>query len=206
MLVPGNLVGATGPTHLTTVNRDQPIYVYFDAAEDLVLQFLTTRDDTTQNQERVGRVRVSLANETDYPHEGVIDFVDNTVDPTTGTIEMRAILQNEDNALFPGLFVRIRAVGRERPDALVVQEQAIGSDLGGKYVLVVDDENVVDQRYVTLGARQDDGTVEVVEGLDGTERYIVNGMLRARPGFPVTPQTEAEVASAEQGASSAEEN
>ncbi len=206
MVDPGNLVGATGPTHLTTVNRDQPIYVYFDAAEDLVLQFLTTRDDTTQNQERVGRVRVSLANETDYPHEGVIDFVDNTVDPTTGTIEMRAILQNEDNALFPGLFVRIRAVGRERPDALVVQEQAIGSDLGGKYVLVVDDENVVDQRYVTLGARQDDGTVEVVEGLDGTERYIVNGMLRARPGFPVTPQTEAEVASAEQGASSAEEN
>ena len=203
---PGNLVGATSPTHLTTVNQDQPIYVYFDAPEDLVLAYLTTRSDTTQNQDRVGRVNVALANETDYPHEGVIDFIDNTVDPTTGTIEMRALLPNEDNALFPGLFVRIRVIGREKPNALVVQEQAIGTDLGGKYVLVVDDQNVIDQRYVTLGARQDDGTIEVVEGLDGTERYIVVGMLRARPGFPVTPQTEAEAATAAQAATSVEEN
>ena len=203
---PGNLVGATGPTHLTTVNQDQPIYVYFEAPEDLVLAYLATRSDTTQNQDRVGRVKVALANETDYPHEGVIDFIDNTVDPTTGTIEMRALMPNESNALFPGLFVRIRVVGRERPNALVVQEQAIGTDLGGKYVLVVGDGDVVDQRYVTLGARQDDGTIEVLEGLDGTERYIVNGMLRARPGFPVTPQTEADVAAAQQAAMPAEEN
>jgi RND family efflux transporter MFP subunit len=203
---PGNLVGATGPTHLTTVNQDQPIYVYFDAPEDLVLAYLTTRSDTTQNQDRVGRVNVALANETDYPHEGVIDFIDNTVDPTTGTIEMRALLPNEDNALFPGLFVRIRVIGREKPNALVVQEQAIGTDLGGKYVLVVDDQDVVDQRYVTLGATQDDGAIEVVEGLDGTERYIINGMLRARPGFPVAPQTEAELAAAQQAATSAGEN
>ena len=202
----GNLVGATGPTLLATVNRMEPIYVYFEAAEDVVLAFLAARRDTLERANQVGRVQVALANETGFPHEGVIDFVDNTVDPTTGTIELRAVLPNSDLALFPGLFVRIRAVGREVPNALVVREQAIGTDLGGKYVLVVDEGNVVDQRYVTLGARQDDGTVEVIGGLDGTERYIVNGLLRARPGFPVTPQTEADVAAAQQAATSAGEN
>jgi RND family efflux transporter MFP subunit len=203
---PGNLVGATGPTHLATVNQMRPIYVYFQAPEDAVLAFLAARRDTLQSQSDVGRVQVSLASETDFPHEGRIDFVDNTVDPATGTIELRALLPNESGALFPGLFVRLRVVGREKPNALVVQEQAIGADLGGKYVFVVGEENVVDQRYVMLGARQDDGTIEVINGLDGTERYIVNGMLRARPGFPVTPQTEAEVAQAQQAAMPAEEN
>jgi RND family efflux transporter MFP subunit len=203
---PGNLVGATGPTHLATVNRLAPIYVYFEAPEDDVLAFLAARTDSTQRTEQVGRVQVALANETDFPHEGVIDFVDNTVDPATGTIELRAVLPNEDGSLFPGLFVRIRVVGREKPNALVVREQAIGTDLGGKYVLVVGEGDVVDQRYVTLGPRQEDGTIEVTDGLDGTERYIVNGMLRARPGFPVTPQSEAEVAAAQQAATSGEEN
>jgi RND family efflux transporter MFP subunit len=203
---PGNLVGATGPTHLATVNALAPIYVYFEAAEDIVLAFLAARSDSTQRQDRVGRVQVALANETDFPHEGAIDFIDNTVDPATGTIELRAVLPNADGALFPGLFVRIRVVGREKPNALVVREQAIGTDLGGKYVLVVGEGDVVDQRYVTLGPRQDDGTIEVTDGLDGMERYIVNGMLRARPGFPVTPQSEADVAAAQQDAAPAEEN
>ena len=203
---PGNLVGATGPTHLATVNALAPIYVYFEAAEDVVLAFLAARGDSTQRPDRVGRVQVALANEADFPHKGAIDFIDNTVNPATGTIELRAVLPNEDGSLFPGLFVRLRVVGREKPNALVVRERAIGTDLGGKYVLVVGDGDVVDQRYVTLGPRQDDGTIEVTDGLDGTERYIVNGMLRARPGFPVTPQTEAEVAAAQQAATSVEEN
>jgi len=203
---PGNLVGATGPTLLATVNRIAPIYVYFQAPEDAVLAFLAARGDTTQVQDRIGRVQVALANETDFPHEGRIDFIDNTVDPATGTIELRAILPNDDAALFPGLFVRLRVVGREKPNALVVREPAIGTDLGGKYVLVVGADSIVDRRYVTLGPRQEDGTIEVTGGLDGTERYIVNGMLRARPGFPVTPQTEAEVAAAQQAAASTEEN
>jgi multidrug efflux pump subunit AcrA (membrane-fusion protein) len=79
---------------------------------------------------------------------------------------------------------------------MLVEERAIGTDLGGKYVLVVGDDNMVEQRYVTLGARQDDGTYVVETGLEGDERYIVNGILRARPGFPVTPQTETEIAAA----------
>ena len=138
---------------------------------------------------------VSLANETGFPHEGHIDFINNTVDPATGTIEIRAVLANPDTVIFPGLFVRIRAWGAVEPNALVVHERAVGTDLAGKYVLVVGDENIVEQKYVTLGPIQDDGMVVVESGLDGSESYIVNGMLRARPGFPVTPQTEAEVAS-----------
>jgi RND family efflux transporter MFP subunit len=193
----GNLVGAGEPTILTTVTRVNPIFAYFEAPERLVLDFLAARRDTTLTDEesaQVGRVLVATAADADYPHEGEIDFVDNTVNPATGTIEMRAVVQNPENLLFPGLFVRLRVLGRIRPNAILVEEPAIGTDLGGKYVLVVGDDDVVEQRYVTLGPRQDDGTYVVESGLEGSERYIVNGMLRARPGFPVAPQTEAEIA------------
>jgi RND family efflux transporter MFP subunit len=192
----GNLVGATGPDLLTTVNRIDSIYVYFSAAELLVLRMLESK-----RKESAGRVSVSLANEADFPHEGIIDFVDNAVDPTTGTIEIRAVLANPDTTLFPGLFVRIRAWGALKPDVIVVEERAVGADMGGKYVFVVGDGNIVEQRYVTLGSIQEDGMVVVEEGLDGSEQYIVNGMLRARPGLPVTPETRAEVTGAAETAS-----
>jgi len=186
----GNLVGAREPTVLTTVNRIDSIYVYFDAAETLVLNLRAERREVESEArgEGTGRAAISLANETGFPHEGVIDFIDNTVDPATGTIEVRAVFANPDVVILPGLFVRVRVFGQPDPDALLVDERAVGTDLGGKYVLVIDEENVVEQQYVTLGAVQDDGMVVIESGLDGTERYIVNGMLRARPGFPVTPQ------------------
>jgi len=193
----GNLVGAGEPTLLTTVTRVDPIYVYFEAPEQAVLNFLAARRDTTLTEEKVsqvGKVFVATAADTDYPHGGEIDFVDNTVDPATGTIQLRAIVQNPDDVLFPGLFVRVRVLGQIAPDAILVDERAIGTDLGGKYVLVIGEDDIVEQRYVTLGPIQDDGTVVIESGLEGTEVYIVNGMLRARPGFPVTPQTEAELA------------
>ena len=204
----GNLVGAGEATLLTTVTRIDPIYVYFDAPEQAVLDFMAAWRDTTLSEEevsQVGRVFVATATDTDYPHEGEIDFVDNTVNPATGTIELRAVVQNPQNILFPGLFVRVRVLGRIAADALLVHERAIGTDLGGKYVLVVGEDNIVEQRYVTLGPIQDDGTVVIEAGLNGSERYIVNGMLRARPGFPVTPQTEAELA-AQQANGGAEGN
>ncbi|UCC83507.1 MAG: efflux RND transporter periplasmic adaptor subunit [Gemmatimonadota bacterium] len=194
----GNLVGAGEPTLLTTVTRIDPIYVYFDVPEQAVLQLAAAQDPTVTEERRAEAVRVLVATaiDTDYPHEGVIDFIDNTVNPATGTIELRAVVENPESALFPGLFVRIRVLGRTSNDALLVEERAIGTDLGGKYVLVVGDDDMVEQRYVTLSARQDDGTYVVEAGLEGDERYIVNGMLRARPGFPVTPQTETEIAAA----------
>jgi RND family efflux transporter MFP subunit len=204
----GNLVGAGEATLLTTVTRIDPIFVYFDVPEQAVLLLSRAMRDTTLTQEqlaRVGEVLVATADDVGYPHHGEIDFIDNTVNPATGTIEIRAVVENTDNVLFPGLFVRIRVLGGLMPDATLVHERAIGTDLGGKYVLLVGENNIVEQRYVVLGPVQDDGTVVIEEGLDGSEGYIVNGMLRARPGFPVTPQTEAEVAAAA-GQAPAEEN
>jgi len=183
----GNLVGYGEPTLLTTVTRIQPIYVYFDAPEAVVLKLL--EEQARRLSDKDPHVLVATAADEGFPHEGTVDFIDNTVDPATGTIEIRAVLQNEDLQLFPGLFVRVRGV-RPEHEALVVAERALGSDLGGKFVLVVGDDDVVEQRYVKVGAVQDDGTVVVEEGLDGSERYIVDGLLRARPGLPVSPEIE----------------
>ena len=193
----GNLVGAGEATLLTTVTRIDPIFVYFDVPERAVLRLTAAQRDTTLTEEqlaRVGQVLVATAEDVGFPHQGKVDFIDNTVNPATGTIEARALVANAENILFPGLFVRLRVLGAIGRDAILVHERAIGTDLGGKYVLLVGDDNVVEQRYVVRGPVQDDGTVVIEEGLDGSESYIVNGMLRARPGFPVTPQTEAEVA------------
>ena len=205
----GNLVGAGEATLLTTVTRIDPIFVYFDVPEQAVLVLARSLRDTTLTEEqlaRVGEVLVGTADEEGFPHQGEIDFIDNTVNPATGTIELRAVIENSGNVLFPGLFVRIRVLGGLQPGAILVHERAIGTDLGGKYVLLIGEGNVVEQRYVVRGPIQDDGTVVIEEGLDGSENYIVNGMLRARPGFPVTPQTEAEVSAAEAGQAEAEEN
>ncbi len=203
----GNLVGSGEPTLLTTVTRIDPIFVYFDVPEQAVLQLAAEQDPavTEERQTQAIPVLVATAVDTAFRHEGEVDFFDNVVNPATGTIEIRAVIDNSDNALFPGLFVRVRVLGRVRP-AILVHERAVGADLGGKYVLVVGEDNVVEQRYVTLGPLQDDGTVVIESGLDGDEDYIVNGMLRARPGFPVTPQTEAEVAATEAAQAQVEEN
>lgn len=185
----GNLVGAGEPTVLTTVTRMDPMYVFFNAAEQYVLEAL--RDTKHKSRPVEGGdtlfVDVGTAIDEGFPFRGHIDFINNTVDAATGTIEIRAVIQNEGLKLFPGLFVRVRVAGALREDALLVHEEAIGTDLGGKYVLTVDAENVVDRKYVTLGPVQDDGKIVVEEGLEGDERYILGGLLRARPGFPVNP-------------------
>jgi RND family efflux transporter MFP subunit len=206
---PGNLVGFGEQTLLTTVNKIQPIHVYFNAPEWVVLAIIrqveavrqsettaigegvSTREDT----EQVARVLVGTAGDEDrFPFEGYIDFIGNTVDPSTGTIELRAVFENADFGLFPGLFVRVRVMAQDESDALLVDERAIGTDLGGKYVYLVGENDIVEQRYVKLGQPQPDGTIEIVEGLEGGETYISNGLLRARPGLPVTPRSEEEMA------------
>jgi RND family efflux transporter MFP subunit len=184
----GNLVGASEATVLTTVTRMDPMYVFFNAPERYVLQALRDQDeDDVQRTEASDTllVEVGTAIDDDYPFTGYVDFVNNTVDAATGTIEIRAVVANEGVKLFPGLFVRVRVAGAVRENAILVHEVAIGTDLGGKYVLIVDSENVVDRKYVKLGPVQDDGKVVVEEGLEGNERYILGGLLRARPGFPV---------------------
>lgn len=203
---PGNLVGYGQQTLLTTVNRLQPIHVYFSAPEWTVLQMLrqmeTERpvpadggDGSAEARNRVVKVLVGTAADEDrFPFEGRVDFIGNTVDPRTGTIELRAVFENADFQLFPGLFVRVRVIEIVPEDALLVQERGVGTDLGGKYVYVVGEGNTVERRYVQVGQPQPDGTIVVEDGIEVGETYISNGLLRARPGLPVTPVTEAEMA------------
>ena len=205
---PGNLVGYGEQTLLTTVNRIQPIHVFFNAPEWVVLAMLRAMEEaqvaeaveggsrTVQGQKKeVVEVLVGTAADADsFPIEGYVDFVGNTVDPSTGTIEIRAEFDNEDLDLFPGLFVRVRVLGVEARDEVLVSERAIGTDLGGKYVYRVGEDNVVERVYVTVGQPQPDGTIVVEEGIGVDDTYISNGLLRARPGLPVTPLTEEEMA------------
>jgi len=204
---PGNLVGQGESTKLTRINRVTPIYVYFHAPESVVLKFLDDRraimDGEEHEKENIGKIAVGLANEDGFPHEGVVDFIDNQVDPNTGTIELRAKLENVDQALFPGLFVRIKATGRSIPDAVMVPAVSVGTDLGGKFVLVVGEENIVQQVYVDMGDPQEDGLVHIKSGLTGDETVIVNGLMYARPGLPVTPLTAEQMAAMKQQAAQA---
>jgi RND family efflux transporter MFP subunit len=197
LLDPGNLVGAGDATLLTDVARVDSMFVYFDVPEALILDYAPAGAGATRDAEAPRRrVNISTVDGTGFSLDGRIDFVDNQVDPATGTVEVRAIFENTDNVLIPGVFVRVRAFGDPTPDALVIDERGVGIDLGGRYVLVVGDGDVVGQRYVELGTREDDGFVVVVAGLEAEDRYVVNGLFRARPGFPVTPEA---VASAPEG-------
>jgi len=191
----GNLVvvGASGGPLLTTVVSLDPIYVDFDGDERALLRLRKAqiaRDGkaTPENaQAAAAPVLVALADEEGFPHRGAIDFVDNQVDPSTGTIRVRAVLPNPDRLLAPGLFVRVRLpVDEPRPGVLVV-DRAIGTDQDRKYVLVVNDKNVVEYRQVKLGALHG-GLRAVAEGLAPGEWVIVNGIQRARPGVTVAPQ------------------
>jgi RND family efflux transporter MFP subunit len=191
----GNLVvvGATGGPLLTTVVSLDPVYVTFDADERAVINFrkASIARDGTAAPEKVRDaatpVFVALADEPDFPHHGTIDFVDNQVDPSTGTIRVRAVLPNADRLLTPGLFVRVRLpVGAAKP-GLLVTDRAVGTDQDRKYLLVVNDKNVVEYRSVKLGALHG-GLRAVTEGLNPGEWVIVNGIQRARPGVTVAPQ------------------
>lgn len=215
---PGNLVGYTDRTLLTTVNRMQPMHVFFNAPEWVVLRMLQAMEEVRRGeddsammdtvreeeelseseieaQQEVARVLIGTSADADtFPFRGHIDFIGNTVDPTTGTIELRAVFANENFLLFPGLFVRVRVLALESREMLLVDERAIGTDLGGKYMLFVGDDNIVERRYVTLGQPQPDGTIVIEDGVEPGDTYISNGLLRARPGLPVTPLTEEEMA------------
>jgi RND family efflux transporter MFP subunit len=131
-------------------------------------------------------VRLQLADEQGFPHEGHMDFVDNQVDPATGTIQGRAVFPNPDGMLTPGLFARVQLVGEGPYDALLVPDQAIGTDQAQRVVYIVGDDNTVKALPVVIGHRQ--GTLRVVRsGLGANDRVIINGLQRARPGAVVTP-------------------
>ena len=185
----GNVVSASQATLLTTINKIQPIHAYFDVPEQALLEMLRIRGGErlqTADENQPAVEMATLVGEG-FPHKGQFDFISNTVDSATGTIEVRAIFPNEEQVLFPGLFVRMRVTIGSVPGTILVDERAIGTDLGGRFVYLVGDGDVVEQRYVELGPVETDGMIPVWEGLEGSETYIVDGVLRARPGMPVTP-------------------
>jgi len=184
----GNLVGAGESTLLTTVRRIDPLFAYFEVSERFMAQILEQRGGH-KDPDSSGELTATLVlKETGLVIEGKVDAVDNTVDPATGTIQLRAVFPNSDAKVFPGFFVHVRLPGELLENAVLVEETAVGTDLGGRYVMVVGDGNVVERRYVEPGPLQEDNTRVVLEGLEPGERYITVGLQRARPGMPVTPK------------------
>jgi len=186
----GNLVGGTEPTILTTIVADDPIHVYFSISERLLVDVLArNRRRMDEPGEQSPPVRLELADGSRYALEGLLDYLDNVVNPKTGTITVRAIFENKEALLIPGMYGKI-LIPQDHPDAILVPDLSIQRDIGGTYVLVVDGEGTVSSKYVTLGAKVDEGRI-IEDGLDGSERVIVNGIQRARPGIKVNASTEA---------------
>lgn len=187
---PGNLVGAGGEeTALAELNQIDPIYAYFTINERELLRVKALQ----QPEEGDYRTRpvpafAALANEQGFPHEGRIDFAAISVDPSTGTLLLRAVFPNPDRAVLPGLFVRVRVPFVRLKDVLTIPEAAIGFDQVGRYVLIVNDKDTVERRPVKVGIADGDNRV-IDEGLEGNERVVVNGVLRAIPGRVVTPES-----------------
>ncbi len=188
----GNLVGQSGATVLATVRTINPIYADFEISERLLARILEARGghDGNIDADEEEAAATLILRETDHEIVGHISSMDNAVDTSTGTIMVRAVFPNPDARIFPGFFVGVRIAGEIMKDALVVQERAIGTDLGGKFIYVVGEDNVVEQRRVELGP-EEEGDIVVLKGIERGERYIVEGLLRARPGLPVDPKTEA---------------
>ncbi len=193
----GNLVGASGPTTLATIVQTDPIYVNFTVSEP---QFLAIRQSTAKAGRQTSTsdltylstipVEIGLQDEQGYPHKGHLDYVSPQVDPSTGTVAVRAIFDNKNNALVPGLFVRVRGPIGHQDKALLTRSDAIGTSQEGSYVLVVGANNVVQRKIVKIGQQQ--GQLVIVEsGLDPGDWVVIEGVQQAFPGAKVEPQRSA---------------
>jgi RND family efflux transporter MFP subunit len=187
----GNLVQAgdqNGGTLLTTIVSVDPMYAYFDVDEHTVLRVRQLIREGKATLAQNGEVPVSLclANEDGYPHRGTIDFVDNQVNPKTGTLRVRGVFSNKDEALSPGYFARVRVPIGFAHQALLVSDRALDTDQGQKIVYVVDKGNKVVSRPVHLGALHD-GLRVITDGVKAGERVIVTGLQQVRPGITVEP-------------------
>lgn len=178
-VTPGNLVGVGEPVLTTLVSNDR-VYAYFDASEATYLK--------TMHAAKPGSlaVQMGLSNEQGFPHTGKLDFVDNRLDPATASIRARAVFDNKGGQFTPGLYARVKLGGGNSYTGVVVPERAITTDQTRKLVLVVGANNIVQPRPVKPGALIDG--MRVVDGVKPGELVIVDGLLRAMPGAPVTPQ------------------
>jgi RND family efflux transporter MFP subunit len=196
----GELVGVSSPTQLATIVALDPIYVNFNVNERDVLQVRAEarRRGMTASDLTSLPVEVELQTESGYPHKGKLNYASPTINQSTGTLAVRGILPNADRVLLPGYFVRVRVPFEQDQAALLVPDVALGSDQAGRYVLVVNSDNVVEQRKVQTGPLE--GDLRVIEsGLKPDDRVVIAGLLRAIPGQKVEPQmqkSEAPTASA----------
>jgi multidrug efflux system membrane fusion protein len=186
----GNLV-SSGPgeaTLLTTVVSLDPVFAYFDADERIFLDYTAGRAGAGSAGARPVDLPIRMALSTDegFPREGRLDFLDNRVNAETGTIRARAVFDNPDGRLTPGLFVRLRVAGMASYRGLLIEDRAVGTDLDKQFVLVVGEDRTAQYREVTLGPVVD-GLRVVRSGLEAGDRVVVNGLQRARPGAVVSP-------------------
>jgi multidrug efflux system membrane fusion protein len=190
----GNLIngGTADSTLLTRVVSLDPIYSYFDVDERSYLKYSRLWREGQQSGSREVKIPVHLAlgNETGFPHQGQLDFIDNRLDPNTGTMMGRSVFSNHDQTLIPGLFARIRLPGSSQYEALLIPDGAVGSDQTQRFAFVVNDQNTVEYRKVELGPIID-GLRVIRDGLKPEDWVIVNGVQRVRAGAKVDPQKQA---------------
>jgi RND family efflux transporter MFP subunit len=187
----GNLinVGPGEATLLTTITSIDPIYCYVDADEQSILKYARLAREGKRVSARQAKIPcfMQLGDETGFPHQGVVDFVDNRLDPATGTIRARGVFGNSDGWLLPGIFARVRVAGSGRYKALLVPDSAITTDQDQKLLLVAGPDNIVQARPVKLGAQF--GELRAIEsGIGPDDRVVINGLMQARPGARVSPQ------------------
>jgi RND family efflux transporter MFP subunit len=183
---PGNVVGAGEITTLAFIDRIDPLYVYFTINEGDLLRLAGGRRQARPLPQQPLPISYALINEEGFPHSGLLDFASLTVEPTTGTLQLRAIISNPLLNLLPGLFVRVRVPTAERGGALIVPGDAVSFDQQGEYVLIVNDKNHVERRGVKTGAQIGEGLV-IEEGLNPDQWVIVAGGLEAIPDREVKP-------------------
>jgi len=184
----GNLV-TSGETLLTTVVSVDKMYVEFEGDEQVYLKYaaLARKGELANARDAHTPVWVGLADEAGTPHKGTMAFIDNALDPQTGTIRARALLDNSERRFTPGLFARVKLVGSGKYDAILVNDSAIGTDQSARYVFAVGADNKVQYRAVKLGPIVD-GLRVVRDGLQAGELVVVNGLQHVRPGTAVAPQ------------------
>ncbi|MEM9910783.1 MAG: efflux RND transporter periplasmic adaptor subunit [Pseudomonadota bacterium] len=176
-------------TEIATLVSSDPIYLVFTGSEADFLKYSRLSVAASRQSSRTAQnpVEARLIDEQGWPHKGVMNFVDNELDPGSGTIRARAVLENSDDFLIPGMFARLRLIGSGEYEALLLPDEAVLSDQARKIVLVVNDEGVVDARIVELGPLHR-GLRVIRSGISADDTVIVNGVLRARPGGQVVPE------------------
>jgi RND family efflux transporter MFP subunit len=190
---PGNLVtgGTGGPTTLlATIVSIDPIYFEFtfDEASYLRYERLSTAGQDVASRNAGVQVALKLIDESDFDHEGRMDFVDNVIDRSTGTIRGRAVIANSKEIFTPGMFARVRVPGTAPYEALLVPDAAIGTEQARRFVMVVDDQDTGRPKYVTLGQVTKDGLRAIKDGIGPDDRIVVSGLMQARPGQKVKPE------------------